>query len=518
MSQDIIIGVDAGTSVIKSVAFDLSGGQIAMASVPNRYDTGENGAVTQCLARTWEDCAVTLRMLGEKVPNLASRCVAISVTGQGDGTWLIGKDNRPVGNGWLWLDARSAEMAQSLRNSEGDIARYQSTGTGLNACQQGVQLAYIQSVMPELLNDAETAFHCKDWIYLNLTGVRATDPSESCFTFGNYKTGTYDEDVIGFLGLENHRTLLPEICDGVTTTHPLTESAAVQSGLLAGTPVCLAYVDVVCTALGAGAYVLSRDSGCTIIGTTGMHIRCKDVSDIQLNTANRTGYVMQMPVANIAAHLQTNMAGTLNIDWVLSLAEDVCAALGTEVKKDNLLKLVDNWVEKAPPGSVLYHPYISEAGERGPFIDHNARSSFIGLSTSHGFGDLVRATIEGLALASCECYRAIGGVPTDISLSGGAAKSKALRNILSATLGVSVRHSKRDEAGAAGAAMMAAVASGVYADMQSCITDWVVPLLGDQEHPDSTLLKTYEKLYPNYITAREVLQPIWKNLASYRNN
>ena len=35
---------------------------------------------------------------------------------------------------------------------------------------------------------AEAALHCKDWLYLNLTGVRATDPSEASWTFGNFRT------------------------------------------------------------------------------------------------------------------------------------------------------------------------------------------------------------------------------------------------------------------------------------------------------------------------------------------
>ena len=35
---DILIGIDSGTSVVKAVAFDLAGSQIAAAAVLNRYD------------------------------------------------------------------------------------------------------------------------------------------------------------------------------------------------------------------------------------------------------------------------------------------------------------------------------------------------------------------------------------------------------------------------------------------------------------------------------------------------
>jgi erythritol kinase len=80
MSKDLIIGIDAGTSVIKSIAFDLSGKQIATAAVPNRYFTSKDGAATQPLDQTWQDCAYSLNQLGDKIPELADRVAAVAVT------------------------------------------------------------------------------------------------------------------------------------------------------------------------------------------------------------------------------------------------------------------------------------------------------------------------------------------------------------------------------------------------------------------------------------------------------
>ena len=39
MKDGMLIGIDAGTSVIKSVAFTTTGEQIAAAAIPNRYQT-----------------------------------------------------------------------------------------------------------------------------------------------------------------------------------------------------------------------------------------------------------------------------------------------------------------------------------------------------------------------------------------------------------------------------------------------------------------------------------------------
>lgn len=63
---DILIGIDAGTSVIKAVAFDAGGRQLAVASTPNRYTTRPDGAAFQDMAQTWADCAATLRALGRR--------------------------------------------------------------------------------------------------------------------------------------------------------------------------------------------------------------------------------------------------------------------------------------------------------------------------------------------------------------------------------------------------------------------------------------------------------------------
>ena len=97
-STDIIIGIDAGTSVIKAVAFDLSGVQLAVSSVRNTYATKRDGSAIQSMDQTWSDCATAIRGLSDKISGLAERVAAIGVTGQGDGTWLVGACSRDSPN------------------------------------------------------------------------------------------------------------------------------------------------------------------------------------------------------------------------------------------------------------------------------------------------------------------------------------------------------------------------------------------------------------------------------------
>ncbi len=514
-TSDLIIGVDAGTSVIKAVAFDLAGRQLACASVRNSYTMGADGSATQSLPRTWADCVAALRGLADKVEGLAGRTAAIALTGQGDGTWLVGPNNAPVGDAWLWLDARAAPTVRDLAFGTLERARFESTGTGLNTCQQGSQMAHMAATCPELLDQAEVALHCKDWLFLNLTGIRATDPSEASFTFGDFRNRRYSDTVIAALGLKRHRHLLPEIIDGSMETRPLTAEAAAQTGLLAGTPISLGYVDMVMTALGAGVHTGDVGAACSTIGSTGVHMRAVRSDAVHLN-AHGTGYVICLPVPGIVTQVQTNMAATLNIDWALALAEDLMAEVTEAPSHAQMVGRIDSWMARSHPGALVYHPYISEAGERGPFVNADARASLVGLSATHRFPDLIRAVIEGLGMATRDCYAAMGEMPRELRLTGGAARSGALRQVLAAALDTPVRVSAREEAGAAGCAMMAAVAIGAHDTMDACIAEWTTPLLGQPEEPNPGLVPIYDRLFTNYRHARDGLAPVWDGLAAAR--
>ena len=513
MTGEVLIGVDAGTSVIKAVAFDLAGRQIAVASRRNTYQTLPNGGVEQDMRRTWEDTAAVLREVAEAVG--ADRVAALGVTGQGDGTWLVDADGAPVHDGWLWLDARAATEARELSVSDGIGTIYETTGTGVNVCQMRTHLVWMRRHASELLDRAATAFHCKDWLYFCLTAIRATDPTEGVFTFGDFRTRDYSDDVLEALGLKHLRALLPPILDGAAKTHGLTPAAAAATGLPAGLPVSLGYVDVMCTALGAGLHDAATQPGFSVLGSTGMHMRfAPDAEAVTLN-ADRSGYTMAFP-GKAFAQMQTNMAATLNIDWVLGLWVELLAAEGVTRSAADLLNGLDDRVMRARPGAALYHPYISSAGERGPFAEPAARASLTGLDQSTGWFDIMRAVYDGLALASRDCYTAMGGIPGEIRLSGGAARSTALRRILAAALNRPVRTVAQEEAGAAGAVMIAGIATGIFADAVAATEAWVLPLLQEPLSPDPELTERYDLLFEAYRTTRGALAPAWAAQAQLR--
>lgn len=516
MNDPVLIGIDAGTSVIKSVAFATDGTQLAVAAIPNTYATLPDGGAEQDMSRTWVDAAATLRQLSEAVPNLAGRLVAISVTGQGDGLWMIDAKGEPVAPAWLWLDARATKEVEAFTRLSDYDAHYARTGTGVNVCQQSVQLAWMKHNRPDVLARATHSFHCKDWIYFKLTGDRFTDPSEGNFTFGNYRDRQYHPDILDALGSGELKRLITPMIDGTQANGALTAEAARLTGLKVGTPICLGYVDVLCTGLGGGLYDPGGQSGCTIVGSTGMHMRLQtDVSKVNLNS-ERAGYTMVFPAPGMVAQIQSNMASTLNIDWLLDVGRSLLKHAGVEKSRGDLLKGMDREVLERKPAALLYHPYISKAGERGPFMEPAARAMFSGLDTGTDYFDMMRAVFEGLGYAARDCYATMGKIPTEVRITGGAARSTSLRLFLASILNANIRSVARDEAGAAGAAMIAAVQQGIYANMTACAARWVDPHFTSITAPDAALTKIYDAAFTNFVACRMAMRPVWRGLAGVR--
>jgi erythritol kinase len=141
---------------------------------------------------------------------------------------------------------------------------------------------------------------------------------------------------------------------------------------------------------------------------------------------------------------------------------------------------------------------------------------FTGLSSRTGFVDLVRSVYEGLAMAARDCYLAMGVLPDEVRIAGGAARSRAFKTILASVLDVPIRETAREESGAAGSAMMAVVAIGAVPDMADAARIWVEPSLGERIAPDPALAAAYAELFPLYQQTRRAMPPIWRGLAASR--
>ncbi len=306
----------------------------------------------------------------------------------------------------------------------------------------------------------------------------------------------YAPALLDGMGLGARAGLLPPLVDGARARRAVAAPRPRRSASAKACRWCLGPIDIVATGLGAGLYDPERDTGCTVVGSTGIHMRvARSAEAVRLNP-DSTGYTLAFPVPGTFAQLQSNMASTLNIDWLVDLARGVLRQHGVEKSRADIFLDLDDHVLAAEAGTLLYHPYISEAGERGPFVDAAARAAFHGLSARHDFNDLMRAVYEGLGFAARDCYAAMGEIPSEVRITGGAARSKALRAILGAALGTRIRTSiarggRRGRRRHGGGRR-----HRPRPDMESCIARWVTPTLGEAQDPDPALADRYDRAVP----------------------
>lgn len=505
MNGDVLLGVDAGTSQIKVVAFDLNGSILARAAHPTEVETNRDGSTAQDALKVWAALCASLEQLAEHVPNLKQRAASLGLTSHGDGTWLIDKSHAPLGKPWVWSDSRAAKIADRLASSDAGRFIYRTTGTALNAGQMRTQIPWMLTHTPEIVERAHVAFHCKDWLYLQLTGEIATDPADALADFGDFRTRSYSGEVIEACGLQNFSHLFAPILEGGQTTHKLIAAAAEATGLAAGLPVSLAYADVVCCAIGAGL-LSSEKRAVSIVGSTGMHIGRPRTPDEVVLQEDPAGFTLALPDGRVSQS-QSSLAATLNLDWVTRLAGQILKA---DLKSSELLQSWDDDVLSATPAKAIYHPYISQAGERGPFVDAYASASFSGLSEFTTWFDMVRAVYEGISFAARDCHEVVGSDADQISLTGGASQSNALRQIFASTLNKEIVSISHPDSGALGAAIFAAIAGNQFSSFEEANQAWIEPHVARAAIPDENLARSYEAAFERYIRTQKALRETWK--------
>ncbi len=482
--SDVLIGLHAGISEVRAVAFDHAGRQLGIAAASLGASRLPDGGVEQDMAEAWQAAARAMRLLAQRVPDLGRRTVALSITGQAGGSWLIDEDGDPVGAALLGPDARAAAIVADWARSPAGPAVVEITGTALSASLQSAQLAWLQRHRPQLIEAAASVLHVKDWFYFCCTGERATDPCEAVAAYGDPRRGTYDPGVLELLELHEAARLLPEIVDGIRHQGALLPAAAAATGLYEGTPVVLAPPEPVSAALAAGLPGAAADCGCSVLGPVPVHMRWGPQM-ARLPAAGPAASIVPVGGGEGFCELATPALTTPGIDWLAGIGEQLLADLGLiGISGDELAALLERKAGDAEPGALLF------ASSAEPHV----RRQHVGLSDRTSFYDLMRAVYEALGFAARAGYQALGYRPKEVRLAGAGARRPVLRQIVAACVGAPTRTLGREDAAAAGAAQFAATALGQYRSLSEGSAHWVEPYLEAAEPLDQALGSVYELL------------------------
>lgn len=483
----MLLGVDIGTTGVRAVAWETNGRLVADASLPCGYDTPHPGWAEADASAWWRATAMLLGRLP------VADVTAVCVTGQAPTAVLVDDAFAPLAPALLWLDTR---------------AELEATELGVHSYYLGPKLLWLSRHRGEALSRARWVLQSHAFLAAQLTGLVATDPSTAALCAPLFDLGARQwlHDACSRVGVRDDQLPPIRFADEILGT--VSKEAARATGLRAGTPVAVGGGDFAAATLGAG--VLEDGEACLMLGTAGNLLvpRSTPGCDERLINAHHVG-----------ARTWLSLGGTLSggaQEWFRQ-----AVSRGSTLDEDTGLRgvlpaldVLDREAAVVPTGSdgLLFLPYLQ--GERTPIWDASARGAYVGLGLQHGRGHLWRALLEGIALSFVDCQAVLeeDGVELhEVVAANGGGKSALFRQILSDALGVPLTYTPAGGGTAAGAAILAGLATGELASARES-KSWRGSVL--RHEPAAEATRRYRDLHALRRDVYAALRPAFGRLTA----
>src|SRR5256885_3498168 len=176
----MFLGIDLGTSEVKVLLVDESGGLAGSAGSPLEVQRPHPRWPAQSAEGWWEATLGANEGLRRGHPERLAAVRGVGLSGQMHGATLLDTQDRPLRPAILWNDARSGEECEEL------VTRVPATSaiTG-NLAMPGFtapKLIWVAKHEPEVFVRVATVLLPKDYLRLRLTGDKVSDMSDAAGT------------------------------------------------------------------------------------------------------------------------------------------------------------------------------------------------------------------------------------------------------------------------------------------------------------------------------------------------
>jgi xylulokinase len=495
-SNELLLGIDIGTSGSKAVLVDIEGGVVASALSEYPMSTPRPLWAEQNPAGWWEATVRSVRQVLATPGVRAEQVKGVGLTGQMHGLVLLDERGEVLRPCIMWNDQRTGPQCDAITERLGLARLLELTANPVLPGFTAPKIVWVRENEPEVYARAAHVLLPKDYARYRLTGEYLTEVSDASGTLLlDVRHRRWSPEMLAALDIPEG--WLPVCRESVEPTSRISERAAAETGLPAGTPVVGGAGDQAAQAVGSG--IIEQGVISVTLGTSGVVFAAAE--QFLLEKEGRL-HAFCHAVRGKWHLMGVMLSAAGSLRWYRDTIgrEESARALEEEADPYDLLT---RQAEKAPAGSegLLFLPYLS--GERTPHPDPDARGVYFGLTLRHSREHLVRAVLEGVAYGlrdSLELMRAMGLRITQVRASGGGARSPLWRQILADVFDSEIALTNETEGAAFGAALLAGVGTGLYKDAaEACgraikITDSVQP--GPEKAVYADYYSIYRALYP----------------------
>ena len=438
-------GIDLGTTNIKIAIYSEDFKLIDRQSRPVEYI--RDGGFVEFDAVTY--CEILVDLLGAMVKENNIKAIRqIAFTGQAESLVVLDAEGKPLMNAISWMDERSTEECKILEKQfPHEVCEAVTGQMAVLPTWPATKILWLKKNKPEIYTAADTYMLLKDYVVYYLTGEKKSDMSIATFSFyfDIYKK-CYWQQMLDAIGVKLSQ--LPELVEPCTVVGTL--KPTLIPAIEPGTAVNVGTLDHFAGMIGTGNI---KPGGVTLsTGTVmAMTIMAEETMSHDTGIAMHYGFL-----PNTHIMLPVVESGGVSLEWF----RRACMKNVTYDEMNATLARRDR-------NDLLFLPYL--VGTSAPEFDADAKGVFWGLRQEHDCIDMAGSIMEGVAYVLNKNLKHVAknGIHLqNIIATGGGAKSPIWCQLYADITGLPVRIPAEKEAACLGAAMIAAVADGKYADFE----------------------------------------------------
>ena len=446
-----LLAIDVGTQSVRAAILTENFDILAIKQIKQEIDSPQPGWAQQSPTSWWDSVCSTTGHVLKSTGIDPSSLAAVAVCGQMHGP--VGIDaSGEITTPWvqLWCDKRCQPQCEQVLEAH-DETRLQALSANLiNPAWTGCKVLWHKDNQPDLYERTACYLVPKDFINFQLTGMRATDPSEASGSFlWDFQANSYSEELAKSLGVDLNKFAPVRASHSVIGA--VTEKAARLTGIPSGTPVVTGGGDFPVSMLGFG--IVSEGIAADVTGTSSLFATCSSKPLIHPAVQNLRHVVDGWIPFTILD------CGGLSMKW----CKDLMSSIGDqELSFERLVEMA----APIPAGSegLLYYPYL--LGERRR-ENVNSRGGLWGMTLRHTAPHFIRAVMEGVALSlgrDARLFKQLGIPLERVLCVGGGTRNDLWNQIKADVLQMPFNISDEPEAGLKGAALLAAAGVGLIRD------------------------------------------------------
>ncbi|MFA4015358.1 MAG: hypothetical protein RUDDFDWM_000438 [Candidatus Fervidibacterota bacterium] len=367
----------------------------------------------------------------------------ISLSSQREGLVLLDENFEPLRRAIVWVDRRANFELCELLNEFGVDWLSQVVGVIPSAGFTAPLLCWVRRHEPEVFQKAKFITQPKGFLIARMTDSFAIDITLAPrFSLFDMRTMKYSDELLSWVGVSEQQ--LPKVVKPNEVVGFLSREAASQLGLADGIPVVAGMGDRQCEVLG-----LALEPMVEVMVASGTAANISVLVDTDVDSLGLDARVARGPNIGNLKQLELGIwACGAALNW---LAREL---LGIQVAHERASDVIEGELGKSTnASSLIVLPFFAGAG--APHWDHDVLACIIGLTLGHSKSDIVRATLEALAVEvaeNVELYRRAIGTLKRVVHCGGLAQMRSFNQAIADATEMEVQLPTSHDAAVLGAA------------------------------------------------------------------